>query len=172
MGCGCSKKKSPGVQTTSSNLLKKTLANAALRAKKNEPINIVAPVKDGKVTKPRVVSQEEMDKFQARQKQKNPLVKPPVTPPSLMKRAFNFAKATSEYVKSGMHDVSEEMYAKRLTICKRCPIFNAKTGTCTNCGCFMTVKAKWATSTCPDTPSRWPEVKINKDGNNKKDTKG
>tara|TARA_R110002012_G_scaffold261340_1_gene443215 strand:+ start:12205 stop:12747 length:543 start_codon:yes stop_codon:yes gene_type:complete len=180
MGCGCGKKKGPGVDNTS-DALKKTLTTQMLRANKNEPINIVAPVnrKTGQVTNPRVVSKAQFDKFQAQQKQreaiernKNPHIKPPTTPPSLLKRAFNFAKATKEYVSSGMHDVSKEMYAKRLTICKRCPIFNAKTSTCTKCGCFMTVKAKWATSTCPDTPSRWPEVKISKDGNNKKNTKG
>ena len=83
-----------------------------------------------------------------------------VEKPGFVKKAFNFAKATSEYVRNGMQNVNAEMYKARLDICKTCPIFDEKKGTCTKCGCYIEVKAKWATSTCPDDPPRWPAVKI------------
>ena len=31
--------------------------------------------------------------------------------------------------------------------------------TCGLCGCKIALKAKWATTECPDKPARWPEIK-------------
>jgi len=72
--------------------------------------------------------------------------------PSLAKRAFSFAKSATEYVRSGMENVSETQYETRLKICEVCPF--RKDTQCTKCGCYIELKAKWATSTCPD--NRWP----------------
>jgi|9_EtaG_2_1085328.scaffolds.fasta_scaffold02248_8 hypothetical protein len=72
--------------------------------------------------------------------------------PSLTKRAFNFAKSATEYVRSGMQNVSETQYETRLKICEVCPF--RKDTKCSKCGCYIEVKAKWSTSTCPD--NRWP----------------
>ena len=83
--------------------------------------------------------------------------------PSMAKRAFNFAKSATDYVRSGMDNVEEEVYHTRLSICNDCPF--RKKSTCTKCGCFIEVKARWSVSTCPD--NRWPQlIKNNKDGNN------
>ena len=72
--------------------------------------------------------------------------------PSLARRAFTFAKSAISYVRSGMENVSETQYETRLKICEVCPF--RKDTQCTKCGCFIEMKAKWATSTCPD--NRWP----------------
>jgi len=77
--------------------------------------------------------------------------------PNLAKRAFSFAKSATEYVRSGMENVSEAQYETRLKICEVCPF--RKDTQCTKCGCYIELKAKWATSTCPD--NRWP-LTVNK----------
>lgn len=74
--------------------------------------------------------------------------------PSLTTRAFNFAKSATNYVRSGMENVTGDVYNTRLKICNDCPF--RKDSTCTKCGCFIEVKAKWKVSECPE--KRWPEV--------------
>ena len=85
---------------------------------------------------------------------KIPETKPETKMPSLAKRAFSFAKSATDYVRSGMENVSETQYQTRLKICEVCTF--RKDSTCTKCGCFIEVKAKWATSECPD--KRWPGI--------------
>tara|TARA_R100000781_G_scaffold114355_2_gene84947 strand:- start:439 stop:954 length:516 start_codon:yes stop_codon:yes gene_type:complete len=164
MGCGCNKGKKNKPTT---NILKETLQKAVAESK-GEPINIVAPVKNGKLQTPKLVDKATMDRVKKNQDARIKEHKEGVKPPSLMKRAFNFAKATKEYVKDGMQNVDKAIYIKRLEICKRCPIFNAEKGTCNKCGCFMEIKAKWKVSTCPDEPSRWPDpnIKVKEYGDN------
>ena len=73
--------------------------------------------------------------------------------PSLANQAWNLVKSTTDYVQSGMENVSADDYKVRLKVCGGCP-FREK-DRCTKCGCFIQVKAKWKTATCPD--HRWPE---------------
>ena len=72
--------------------------------------------------------------------------------PSVGRQIFNFAKAATNYVRSGMDNVSESEYHVRLSICNDCPF--RKDSKCSKCGCYIETKARWATSTCPD--ERWP----------------
>lgn len=77
--------------------------------------------------------------------------------PSLLKKALNLGEAVANHVADGFSKVSKEELATRLSICEKCP-YKAGT-TCSKCGCVLTVKAAWKTSTCPDDPPRWPEIK-------------
>jgi hypothetical protein len=44
---------------------------------------------------------------------------------------------------------TEELFDKRMEICKACPEFIQLTKQCKKCGCFMSLKAKMTNSTCP-----------------------
>lgn len=47
--------------------------------------------------------------------------------------------------------VSDDVYEKRLQICKECEKLNA--GTCNACGCYVELRALGKTGKCPD--KRW-----------------
>ena len=67
--------------------------------------------------------------------------------PGLLKQAMNFAKSTAKHVKNGMQRVSTEKLRKRLEICNHCDRLNK--GRCSECGCFVSVKAAWESEECP-----------------------
>ena len=75
--------------------------------------------------------------------------------PSLLQKALNLGEAVANHVQDGFGKVTKEELAARLEICHKCP-YRSK-GTCTKCGCNLSVKSAWRTSTCPD--NRWPELK-------------
>lgn len=76
-----------------------------------------------------------------------------VQTPSIMSQAKSFYKATKEHVKSGCKNVSPELLAERNKICDDCGLIGTKEdgwmeNRCKACGCYMLVKAKWATEHC------------------------
>lgn len=75
-------------------------------------------------------------------------------PPSLLQQGWNFASAVTDYVKSGMQNVSEEDFAERMKICDGCEW--RSNGRCMKCGCFVNKKASWATADCPI--GKWPKL--------------
>jgi len=75
--------------------------------------------------------------------------------PSLMQQASNFVGAMGDYIKSGMKNIDDDKYNKRLEICASCPAFDASQGRCKECGCFMKVKAKMEAAKCP--LNKWEE---------------
>lgn len=83
--------------------------------------------------------------------------------PNLLQKAWNFAKASAEFIKEGMPPVPEEVYNKRMAICTSCPLL-AEDNTCNSCGCFMPKKSGWATAFCPE--DKWGKHKVG--GNGKK----
>lgn len=44
--------------------------------------------------------------------------------------------------------VPNEIYKDRISICKSCIFYFKPTGTCTDCGCFMKIKARLAPMEC------------------------
>jgi len=44
--------------------------------------------------------------------------------------------------------VPNEIYKDRISICKSCVFYFKPTGTCTDCGCFMKIKARLAPMSC------------------------
>jgi len=73
-----------------------------------------------------------------------------VKKPNIINKAWNLSKSLLDYAKSGFDDTSQEKYKERLTICNNCELLNKKKGTCTVCGCVMSVKAKWDVEKCPE----------------------
>jgi len=75
--------------------------------------------------------------------------------PTIFKMLKNFSGELVEYIKKGAPNVSPEDYADRLDACTTCPHIKTKQMRCGLCGCSIQHKAKWKTTTCPDTPERW-----------------
>lgn len=67
---------------------------------------------------------------------------------------WQFAKELTEHAQDGMKNVDPVTYKSRIELCNGCPNLTEHS-TCSLCGCFMPVKAKWATSRCPDDPPKW-----------------
>jgi len=45
--------------------------------------------------------------------------------------------------------VPQEIYKERISICKSCDYYFKLTGSCKVCGCFMRIKSRIATQSCP-----------------------
>lgn len=73
------------------------------------------------------------------------------SPPSLAQKAANFAKASTKHISGGLKKVTEETKNKRLAICNSCPfkVGTEEKPTCNKCGCFLKIKAGWASESCP-----------------------
>jgi len=78
------------------------------------------------------------------------------TLPSMFEMARNFAGDLASYIAKGAPNVTHPAYVRRLTACDACPHLIKDKMRCGKCGCLVEHKAKWQTTTCPDTPSRWP----------------
>ena len=60
---------------------------------------------------------------------------------------FDMRNISDRFKNVIIHD--EDIVNKRLDICKGCEFLFKPTNTCKKCGCFMKVKTKIATSSCP-----------------------
>lgn len=80
----------------------------------------------------------------------------PSIEPSSTDKVKNFLLAISKYAINGFKNVSSEDYEKRLITCNDCD--KNKHGVCQECGCFIGVKAKWATEDCP--LGKWPKIEL------------
>tara|TARA_Y100000593_G_scaffold60835_1_gene112814 strand:+ start:4238 stop:4777 length:540 start_codon:yes stop_codon:yes gene_type:complete len=83
---------------------------------------------------------------------------PPPSPPSLFQMARGFAKDLAKYVAEGAPNVTSEEYLDRLDACNACPHLMKESMRCGLCGCLIEHKAKWKTTECPDSPTRWKVV--------------
>lgn len=96
----------------------------------------------------------------------------PLSPPSLIQKAKNLARATGEHIKDGGRKVSDESLVARWDKCNACQFFKPDTdervsGVCLNmnCGCniyslgheslILPNKIRWASSQCPLKKPRW-----------------
>jgi len=73
--------------------------------------------------------------------------------PNIINKAWNLTKSIVDYAKSGFEDASQDKYKERLTICDSCELLDKDNGSCTICGCIMSVKAKWDVEKCPE--NKW-----------------
>lgn len=79
--------------------------------------------------------------------------------PSFIDQSKNLAKFSLKLIKYLQENndneekksliVSDEIYNKRMGICKSCPKFDEKQNRCTECGCFLPIKAKFILDDCP-----------------------
>lgn len=71
---------------------------------------------------------------------------------------ISFFDSLKNFSSSGYKLVSDEIFEERLDICKECPDFNSAISQCRQCGCLLSIKAKWASEKCP--LDKW-ESKLN-----------
>jgi hypothetical protein len=75
--------------------------------------------------------------------------RPAPAPPSLLRKAVNLGRAMIDHAASGFATAGEATAARRLALCGSCEVFSASNRTCNACGCFVDVKARMASSSCP-----------------------
>lgn len=81
----------------------------------------------------------------------------PALPPTIT-MAQNLVKALVKHVGTGLTKVTTEQFKERLAVCNKCPLRLKNRCTHPACGCFLEIKAWWASEDCPDTPPRWPRL--------------
>jgi hypothetical protein len=77
-----------------------------------------------------------------------------IRPPSLMNQGWNFAKAVTKYAATGGKKIDESSFAERMAICDNCEYRSG--ARCLKCGCFLELKAAWASADCPI--GKWPKL--------------
>lgn len=86
-----------------------------------------------------------------------PASEPPL--PSITKMAANFVKSAASHVASGMPPAPFPVYSARVAACRSCPLFRPSDERCSECGCYVTKKAKMLDQDCPHPDgSRWPNL--------------
>lgn len=73
-----------------------------------------------------------------------------VVMPSIIQQASNFGTAIFKAATTGFATVDNETQEKRLEICRGCEFFLAKESRCSKCGCFMQLKSKLESGSCPE----------------------
>ena len=68
--------------------------------------------------------------------------------PSVIRSVGNLVAAVAHHAVTGFHEVNDEEFTKRITICEACPFFTEKR-TCLKCNCYMDTKARWREQRCP-----------------------
>lgn len=76
--------------------------------------------------------------------------------PTLLQKAASFAKAVVRHVADGATQASDEMVQQRMAVCHGCDRFDVQRVRCLECGCGLTLKSRWRTSTCP--LGKWESV--------------
>ncbi len=74
--------------------------------------------------------------------------RPRIVKASTLQQAVNFASAVGKHLASGMKKRDQDEYERALSICRECPSLTDN-GRCAECGCFVRIKARWATQSCP-----------------------
>lgn len=74
--------------------------------------------------------------------------------PGKLARGVAFARALVKWARAGFPFTGRKSYGDRLRICRNCEHQTA-IWTCGRCGCFIPLKASFASESCPDNPARW-----------------
>jgi hypothetical protein len=70
--------------------------------------------------------------------------------PSIIKKGVNFIKSTVNHIANKMKKVSQKETDRRIDICKGCEFFtDGEHPSCSKCGCYMNIKARWESEHCP-----------------------
>lgn len=78
--------------------------------------------------------------------------------PSTITMAKNLAIAMAKHIADGARRVTVPQFQERLGVCNKCPLRLKNRCTHPGCGCFLEIKAWWASENCPDSPPRWPAL--------------
>ena len=69
---------------------------------------------------------------------------------------LNFTKELIKHAENNFEVVSADEYKRRLDICGSCEFFT-ENSRCSECKCFMTEKARWASAQCGIKPPAEPK---------------
>lgn len=69
--------------------------------------------------------------------------------PSVAQMAGTLAKAAFHQAMAGNPEASPAEQGKRLAACQACPLWDRSADRCSECGCQLRIKRRWATSRCP-----------------------
>lgn len=162
MGCGCNKGKNTQKQidpkkgfvqssTITSEGVIPARRVAEIEDTKPVMVNTGHPNAIGAIGEHSILSAEELE---ARLKP-TPVSKPEPKKIGLLEKALSLGEALIAHVSDGLSKTTKKEFAARLSICESCHHRSEKNN-CGLCGCVISTKAAWKTSTCPD--DRWPEL--------------
>ena len=85
-------------------------------------------------------------------------------PPNFIKKAENFTRASIKHVASGFEHVSENVKQHRMRMCAGCDFLlpPQDNPSCSQCGCFLSIKTSWASESCPI--GKWGALNQNQSG--------
>lgn len=67
----------------------------------------------------------------------------------MIEKLISFNESLNEYINSGQADVTDQVFFRRMKICTDCEFYKKTLSRCDKCGCFLHIKARWATEKCP-----------------------
>lgn len=70
--------------------------------------------------------------------------------PSISEQGKNIIKTVFDVVSQPTDMFApEEKQVERMSVCKECEYYSKRQNRCKQCGCFLTVKVKFNSATCP-----------------------
>lgn len=66
-----------------------------------------------------------------------------------MSQLSNFVSSLINHSLNGFQNVNRETFNSRMNICRSCEFFDSSAVRCKQCGCFLNIKASWASEKCP-----------------------
>jgi hypothetical protein len=69
--------------------------------------------------------------------------------PSFLQMAKNMGSSVVNHAMNSFQSVPANVKEERMSICEGCEHYNSETTRCNECGCFINIKADWASEKCP-----------------------
>ena len=67
----------------------------------------------------------------------------------MFEKVKSFNDSVQKFISNDLPEVTDSEFFDRMNICKDCEFYNKLQSKCIKCGCFLFVKARWATEKCP-----------------------
>ena len=71
------------------------------------------------------------------------------TMPSTMDMIKNFGSSMANHAMNSFQSVLPNVKEERIKICESCEHYDSESKRCSECGCFVHIKAGWASEKCP-----------------------
>lgn len=73
-----------------------------------------------------------------------------------LQKIRNASRSIANYAKGGFANVSNNVQEERMLICQSCEFFDKTKEICLKCGCYLSIKTRWASESCPE--GKWEEI--------------
>lgn len=67
----------------------------------------------------------------------------------MIEKLISFNESLNNYINSEQPEVTDQVFFRRMVVCKDCEFYKKTLSRCDKCGCFLHIKARWATEKCP-----------------------